>query len=125
KQDSKWQFITEDFCVILNHNGVLARNPSQRIRTLFVDLAASDLQDSIYLVCRIVRNGALKIGGSMSSGVNPDKERKPSEASIRFEPGSSTGYADSFGPVSPQSGYRGARCIAEQGAQYAHLCAYP
>ncbi|KAI3615340.1 cytoplasmic protein [Moniliophthora roreri] len=103
KQDSKWQFITEDFCVILNHNGVLARNPSQRIRTLFVDLATSDLQESVYLVCRIVRNGALKISSSMSSGVNPDKERKPSEASIRFEPGSSTGYADSFGPVSPVS----------------------
>nr|GAT57688.1 predicted protein [Mycena chlorophos] len=54
------QFITEDFCAILNHNGVLARDPSKKIRTLFTDLAASDVQDPIYLVCRIVRSGALK-----------------------------------------------------------------
>ena len=58
------QFVTEEFCVILNHNGVLARDPSNRIRTLFVDLAASDIQDPVYLVCRIVRNGALKMGST-------------------------------------------------------------
>ncbi|KAG7090843.1 hypothetical protein E1B28_009925 [Marasmius oreades] len=102
KQEGRWQFISEDFCAVLNHNGVLARDPSHRIRTLFVDLAPSDLQDSIYLVCRIVRNGSLKLGNNMSSGV-VDKERKGSEASTRFEVGTSTGYADSFGPVSPGS----------------------
>ncbi|KAL0580339.1 Deoxycytidine kinase 1 [Marasmius crinis-equi] len=100
KQEGRWQFISEDFCAVLNHNGVLARDPSHRIRTLFVDLASSDLQDSIYLVCKIVRNGALKLGNNMSSGVG-DRERKGSET--RFESGTTTGYAESFGPVSPGS----------------------
>ncbi|KDR75412.1 hypothetical protein GALMADRAFT_249465 [Galerina marginata CBS 339.88] len=79
------QFVTEEFCAILNHNGVLARDPSSRIRTLFVDLAASDIQDPIYLVCRIVRNGALKIGSSMSSGAPADGGRRGSETSVRTE----------------------------------------
>ncbi|KAJ8488189.1 hypothetical protein ONZ45_g14041 [Pleurotus djamor] len=77
------QFITEDFCVVLNHNGVLARDPSSRIRTLFVDLALSDIQDPIYLVCRIVRNGALKISQGMSSGLPYDAGRRTSELSVR------------------------------------------
>lgn len=75
------QFVTEEFCAVLNHNGVLARDPSSRIRNLFVDLAASDIQDPIYLVCRIVRNGALKIGNNM--GVTHDKARRGSETSTR------------------------------------------
>ena len=29
------RFVTEEFCVVLNHNGVLARDPTARIRTLF------------------------------------------------------------------------------------------
>ena len=33
------RFVTEDFCAILNHNGVLARDPSAHIRTLFTGLA--------------------------------------------------------------------------------------
>lgn len=80
------QFVTEEFCAILNHNGVLARNPSGRIRTLFTELAPSDIVDPIYLVCRIVRNGALKIGSNMSSGI-PDGSRRGSEASSRTENG--------------------------------------
>ncbi|KAI8969583.1 cytoplasmic protein [Trametes punicea] len=59
------RFVSEDFCAILNHNGVLARDPSARIRTLFTDLVQSDAQDPIYLVCRIVRNGPLKMGSNM------------------------------------------------------------
>ncbi|KAJ7188388.1 hypothetical protein C8R46DRAFT_1183883 [Mycena filopes] len=63
------QFVTEEFCAILNHNGVLARDPTKRIRTLFTDLALSDVQDPIYLVCRIVRSGGLKLGnGAAESG---------------------------------------------------------
>lgn len=89
------QFVTEEFCAILNHNGVLARNPSNRIRTLFVDLAHSDVQDPIYLVCRIVRNGALKIGSSMGSGAPPESGRRGSETSVRLDAGSSSGWADS------------------------------
>ncbi|KAH9485300.1 Dedicator of cytokinesis protein 3 [Psilocybe cubensis] len=78
------QFVTEEFCAVLNHNGVLARDPSSRIRTLFVDLATSDIQDPIYLVCRIVRNGALKIGSSMSSSALGDG-RRGSETSLRTD----------------------------------------
>lgn len=102
------QFVTEEFCAILNHNGVLARDPSSRIRTLFVDLAACDIQDPIYLVCRIVRNGALKIG---SSGPPYDDGRRGSEASIRTDITSSTtlnGWSDSknglTSPISARSG---------------------
>src|SRR6202034_140178 len=76
------RFVTEEFCAVLNHNGVLARDPSARIRTLFADLAQSDVQDPLYLVCRIVRNGALKIGSNMSSGV-PADARRGSEASTK------------------------------------------
>jgi dedicator of cytokinesis protein 3 len=101
------QFVTEEFCVVLNHNGVLARDPSNRIRTLFTDLALSDVQDPIYLVCRIVRNGALKIGSNMSSGIPADGGRRGSETSVRLEPGSPPGWTDpsvGHGFNSPVSG---------------------
>lgn len=97
------QFVTEEFCAILNHNGVLARNPSSRIRTLFTDLAPSDVVDPIYLVCRIVRNGALKIGSSMSSGVPSDGTRRGSEASSRAEHGNMGGYNDAHNGLSTPS----------------------
>ncbi|KAF8070275.1 C2 domain in Dock180 and Zizimin proteins-domain-containing protein [Lyophyllum atratum] len=64
------QFVTEEFCAILNHNGVSSRNPNGRIRTVFTDLAPSDVMDPIYLVCRIVRNGALKLGHHITSGTH-------------------------------------------------------
>ena len=52
------RFVTDEFCVILDHrNEVLQAQPR---RTLFVDLSANDLQDSIFLVCRIVKNGVMK-----------------------------------------------------------------
>ena len=93
------QFVTEEFCVILNHNGVLARDPSNRIRALFVDLAASDIQDPVYLVCRIVRNGALKIGSNVGSSLTIDSGRRGSEVSSRNDAASSTnsvmGWTDS------------------------------
>ncbi|KAG6854061.1 hypothetical protein C0991_011039 [Blastosporella zonata] len=76
------QFVTEDFCAILNHNGVLARNPNGRIRTFFIDLAPSDVMDPIYLVCRIIRNGALKLGSHIGSGT-PLDGRRISETSAR------------------------------------------
>ncbi|KAK0485658.1 hypothetical protein IW261DRAFT_1451404 [Armillaria novae-zelandiae] len=90
------QFITEDFCAILNHNGVSARDPSYRIRTLFIDLAHSDIQDPTYLVCRIVRNGSLKIGNG-SNSATPLEGRRGSEASIRVDTGVSTGWIDNNG----------------------------
>lgn len=79
KADGK--FLTEDFCVHLNHNGVLARDPTARIKTLFTDLVQSDVQDPIYLVCRIVRNGAMKMGAGPSSDFG--NGRRGSDASFR------------------------------------------
>ena len=82
KADGK--FLTEEFCVHLNHNGVLARDPTARIKTLFTDLVQSDVQDPIYLVCRIVRNGAMKM--SASPGSDPTHGRRGSDSSFRDGP---------------------------------------
>ncbi|KAJ7675067.1 cytoplasmic protein [Mycena rosella] len=95
------QFVTEEFCAILNHNGVLARDPTKRIRTLFTDLALSDVQDPIYLVCRIVRSGALKLG----NGVVPPNEsgRRGSEGFAgRSDPGA-PGWTDPNGTMPPRT----------------------
>ncbi|OBZ66616.1 Dedicator of cytokinesis protein 3 [Grifola frondosa] len=73
------RFVSEDFCAVLNHNGVLARDPSSRIRTLFTDLVQADAQEPIFLVCRIVRNGAMKMGSYMGSIL--EGSRRASEAS--------------------------------------------
>jgi len=80
KSDAR--FVTEDFCVILNHNGVLARDPPARIRTLFTDLAQSDIQGTIFLVCRIVRNGSVKIGTNLSSGIPQDSAYRGSPSTV-------------------------------------------
>ncbi|EJD42755.1 cytoplasmic protein [Auricularia subglabra TFB-10046 SS5] len=73
------KFISEDFCAILNHNGVLARDANElaggigRVKTLFVDLSPHDVAGPIYLVCRIVRHGAMKLGSA-------DDRRRGSDA---------------------------------------------
>ena len=78
------RFLTEEFCVHLNHNGVSARDPTARIKTLFTDLVQSDVQDPIYLVCRIVRNGAMKMGASPGSDLG--NGRRGSDVSFREGP---------------------------------------
>ncbi|KAG2121394.1 hypothetical protein BD769DRAFT_1479223 [Suillus cothurnatus] len=80
------RFVTEDCCIVLNHNGVLSRDPNARIRTLFIDIAQSDAQDPLFLVCRIVRNGALKMNNTMGSGAPGEGGRRPSEASLSDVP---------------------------------------
>ncbi|KAJ7287715.1 C2 domain in Dock180 and Zizimin proteins-domain-containing protein [Mycena rebaudengoi] len=86
-------FVTEEFCAILNSNGVLARDPSKRIRTLFTDLALGDVQEPIYLVCRIVRSGALKIGNGAA-----EPNRRGSEG------GAPAGWTESSNsPLTPLS----------------------
>ncbi|GAA5903536.1 hypothetical protein JCM5296_006854 [Sporobolomyces johnsonii] len=57
------RYVTEEFCLILNHNGVPIRDSDTkdgRMRTLFRDLSQHDVQDQLYLVCRLVKNGAIK-----------------------------------------------------------------
>lgn len=58
------RFLTEEFCVILNHRGVPAdgsKGQLGKMRALFTELSASDMQD-LNVVCRIIRNGAMRIG---------------------------------------------------------------
>lgn len=86
KHSDNPRFVTEECCVVLNHNGVLAREGGStiRARTLFTDIAQSDAQDTLFLVCRIVRNGAMKMASSISSGMPgaDGSRRRPSESSI-------------------------------------------
>ncbi|WVR07765.1 hypothetical protein IAU60_004808 [Kwoniella sp. DSM 27419] len=77
KTDSR--FVTEEFCLVLNHLGTPARDGERRLgrlRTLFTELKHEDLARDVYLVCRIVRNGAMKMrqdSGSVSIRPNPSK----------------------------------------------------
>ncbi|EPQ25943.1 uncharacterized protein PFL1_06398 [Pseudozyma flocculosa PF-1] len=60
------RFLTEEFCVILNHNGAPVRETEgrlNRMRALFTDLSAADMLD-LNVVCRIVRTGAMRLGGA-------------------------------------------------------------
>ncbi len=63
------RFLTEEFVAVLNHNGVLARDSLAKVRTLFSDIGNQDIQDTIYLVCRIIRNGSMKMSASATSGL--------------------------------------------------------
>ena len=77
------RFVTEDFWAVLNHNGVFAREPSAKIHTLFTDLVQADIQEPIYLVCKIVRNGALKITNTFNSAIPVENPCRGSESSVR------------------------------------------
>lgn len=73
KSDNR--FLTEEYCLILNHLGSPARDAEQRLgklRTLFIDLKGEEVNGQIFVVCRMVRNGALKskleVSSSSSSG---------------------------------------------------------
>ena len=97
------RFVTEECCVVLNHNGVLAREGGStiRARTLFTDIAQSDAQDTLFLVCRIVRNGAMKMASNISSGMPgvDSSRRRPSDSSISLVDFSGAGRT----PSSPLS----------------------
>ena len=98
------RFVTEEFCVVLNHNGVPSREggSTMRARTLFIDIAQSDAQDTLFLVCRIVRNGAMKMASHMSSGVpnvsGTTDGRRPSESSLSI---SDQGPSFARGTITP------------------------
>jgi dedicator of cytokinesis protein 3 len=122
---SEAKFLTEEFCVILNHHGALARPQSGnsgnsssattslsinnansapgglgKIRTLFTDLGTHDIQESIYLVCRIVRNGAMKLAGASStSGYPSGAMRRGSETLLTtLSESESTSFSPGPGP---------------------------
>lgn len=73
---SEGRFLTEEFCLIMNHFGSPARDAESRIgrlRTLFTDLSNNDIAEATYLVCRLVRNGGMKMALEASSvGAPPD-----------------------------------------------------
>ena len=80
------RFITEEFCLILNHLGSPARDAEQRLgrlRTMFTDLKTADLFGSVYLICRLVRNGALKMRSDALAGTLESQYRNGSTASRR------------------------------------------
>jgi dedicator of cytokinesis protein 3 len=101
------RFVTEEFCAVLSHHGVLARDPAAKVRTLFIDLVRADVQDPIVLVCRIVRNGALKPGSGFAPGAGAIPEegggagggmgRRRSEASVGYGYGERGGYDHGMG----------------------------
>ncbi|CAG8657138.1 13718_t:CDS:2, partial [Acaulospora morrowiae] len=87
------RFITEDYFIVLNHNGV-PKDESKigKMRTIFTDLSPHDIQEQIYLLCRIVRTGSMKMadkdkespkeGTSMTSRFSKSsKESEPIEQS--------------------------------------------
>ncbi|PWN21805.1 hypothetical protein BCV69DRAFT_268306, partial [Microstroma glucosiphilum] len=68
------RFLTEEYCIVLNHHGVPAGQAEDRrgkMCTLFTELSAADLQD-LDVVCRIVRNGSMKVssGSAESRSLN-------------------------------------------------------
>ena len=80
------RFITEEFCLILNHLGTPARDAESRLgrlRTLYTDLKPDDLAGPVYLVCRIVRNGALKMRPEAQAGTLESQYRQSVAGSRR------------------------------------------
>lgn len=64
------RFLTEEFCLALNHNGSPVRDPEQRLgrlRTVFTEMKAEDLAGAV-LVCKVVRVGAMKARGEDNGG---------------------------------------------------------
>ncbi|CDS02661.1 hypothetical protein LRAMOSA00066 [Lichtheimia ramosa] len=55
------RFLTEPFQVVLTFNGMPTdERQIGKLQTLFADLSAHDLNDHLYLVCRIIRLGNMK-----------------------------------------------------------------
>lgn len=72
---SEKKFLTEQFVVILNYNG-MPKDETQigKLQALFVDLSQHDLADNLYLVCHVVRLGGMKLnekeGGQHFAGLH-------------------------------------------------------
>ena len=57
---SQSRFVTEDHVVVLDHNGIPVFRENEVVCTLFRDLSKADVNDDLYVVCKIIRNGLLK-----------------------------------------------------------------
>jgi dedicator of cytokinesis protein 3 len=72
------RFVTEEFHLVLNHLGSPARDSEQRLgrlKTLFTELKPEDLSNHVYLVCKVVRNGALKMRSEAMTGTLDSQHR--------------------------------------------------
>lgn len=110
---SESRFLTEEYCVILNHHGVPVRSPDRgpsKMSTLFTDLSSNDMQD-LYIVCRIVRNGAMRLNhatdprsGADDTGLERSGSRAGATTAI---PGAQNG------PYSGHPGFRNRRMTSD------------
>ncbi|KAK0550096.1 Deoxycytidine kinase 1 [Tilletia horrida] len=60
------RFLTEEYCIVLNHQGVPSKESEGKfgkMRTLFTELSQNDMSD-LNIICRIVRNGAMRISST-------------------------------------------------------------
>ncbi|WVQ72639.1 hypothetical protein IAR50_002198 [Cryptococcus sp. DSM 104548] len=79
------EFITEEFVLILSHLGSPARDAEQRLghlRTMFTDLKLEDLGPDTYLVCKIIRNGAMKMKSDKADGTHIQSRTTPKRSSL-------------------------------------------
>ncbi|CAJ0878034.1 21197_t:CDS:2 [Entrophospora sp. SA101] len=60
KTDSR--FLTGEYCTILDRNNIPKdESKIHKIRTLFTDLSSHDIQERVFLICRIIRTGSMKM----------------------------------------------------------------
>lgn len=109
------RFLTEPFQVVLTFNGMPTdERQIGKLQTLFADLSAHDLNDHLYLVCRIVRLGNMKysdkekdtlgtigshaslfFGGGGSSSSNNNHQHPESTSATQQHRGNSNKYQPS------------------------------
>lgn len=103
------RFLTEEYCVILNHQGAPAREPTSKLgkmRALFTDLSSNDMQD-LNIVCRIVRSGAMRL-----SNIDSQKSALSTNSSSLL---SSPPEVDSLSSEQHQTpGFRSSRMTTDQ-----------
>ncbi|GAA5899842.1 hypothetical protein JCM8208_004581 [Rhodotorula glutinis] len=123
KGDSR--FVTEEYCVVLNSAGAPARDAP--MRTIFRDLGLHDISDQLFLVCRIVKNGAVK-GSSGGGGPSPASPSPHTDSSSSFfQPSASRSDAASIDTSSsrPPHGDKGPRSMLVPDASGRQSCRRP
>lgn len=80
------RFLTEEFCIMLNHRGVPVRDSagaSSKMHALFTELSASDMQD-LNVVCRIIRNGGMRVGDIKATPLGAAGQDQPHDRADAF-----------------------------------------
>ncbi|KPV73694.1 uncharacterized protein RHOBADRAFT_54888 [Rhodotorula graminis WP1] len=118
------RFVTEEYCLVLNAAGAPARDGP--MRTVFRDLGQHDVSDQLFLVCRIVKNGALK--GSSGGGPSPASPSPQADSSSSFfQPSASRSDAASIDTSSsrPARGGKGPRSMLVTDSSGRQSCRRP